>query len=327
MNSLKRILFSCVIALLPCDVAQSAEPPITSLVFTPDHNSVLAGSQAGVALYTWPELELKKRFELEMLNVHKLSFSPDGKHLAVAGGNPSETGYVEIFKWPTMNSLKRIGNHEDSVSDVCWLDPSVFMTASLDKSIKSWSLTGKSSSHDFLGHSKSVTAICLLKDAETMVSAGIDQSVRVWNAGTGELIRTLNQHTGRINALALRPPVGGLPMVATSASDRTIRFWQPTIGRMVRYIQLESEALSLVWLNDGERIAASCIDGHLRIVDAERVRIIGTYPAIDGWAYCLALHPSGQNVVVGGTDAEIRQLSLVPKSMSLEEVGEHINLN
>ena len=309
MNSLKRILCSCVIALLPFVVAQSAEPPITSVVFTPDHHSVLAGSQAGVALYSWPELELKKQFEVEMLNVHLLSFSPDAKHLAIAGGNPAEIGYVEVFEWPTMKSLKRIGNHEDSVSDVCWLDPSVFMTASLDKSIKTWSLTGKSSSREFLGHSKSVTAICLLKDGETLVSAGIDQSVRVWKARTGELIRTLNQHTGRINALALRPPVGGLPMVASAASDRTIRFWQPTIGRMVRYIRLESEALSLGWLSDGEHIVAACSDGKLRIIDTVELQVLKELGGIEGWAYSIDVNPFDGAFVIGGTNGQLKRFT------------------
>ena len=307
-----------VLATLASVAARAVEAPITSLLFAPDCQSVVAGSQAGVVLYSWPELELKKRFEVEMLNVRSLSFSTDGKYLAIGGGNPSENGKVDIYEWPAMNFSKRIGFHEDSVSDVCWLGDSRILSASLDRSIKAWSLSSDSPSQEYQGHSKGVIAICLLNDGKTFVSAGVDQSLRVWNNETGELIRSLNQHTGPVNALALRPPVGGLPMVASAAGDRTIRFWQPTIGRMVRFVRLESEALSLVWLNDGERVLASCIDGRLRIVDAKNVKVIGTYPAIEGWAYGLALHPSEQDVVVGGSNAEIQRLNPVPKRLSLE---------
>ncbi len=298
-----------VLASLASVVARAVEAPITSLAFAPDGQSVLASSQAGVVWYSWPELELKKRFEVEMLNVRSLSFSTDGRYLAIGGGNPAENGNVEIYEWPSMIFSKRIGVHEDSVSDVCWLGSSRILSASLDRSIKAWSLSSDSSSQEYQGHSKSVTAICLLNDGKTFVSAGVDQSLRVWNNDTGELIRSLNQHTGPINALALRPPVGGLPMVASAAGDRTIRFWQPTIGRMVRFVRLESEALSLAWLNDGEHIAAACSDGKLRIIDTVEVQVLKELGGIEGWAYSIEVNPIDGAFVIGGTNGQLKRFT------------------
>ena len=298
-----------VLASLASVVARAVEAPITSLAFAPDGQSVLASSQAGVVWYSWPELELKKRFEVEMLNVRSLSFSTDGRYLAIGGGNPAENGNVEIYEWPSMIFSKRIGVHEDSVSDVCWLGSSRILSASLDRSIKAWSLSSDSPSQEYQGHSKSVTAICLLNDGKTFVSAGVDQSLRVWNNDTGELIRSLNQHTGPINALALRPTVGGLPMVASAAGDRTIRFWQPTIGRMVRFVRLESEALSLAWLNDGEHIAAACSDGKLRIIDTVEVQVLKELGGIEGWAYSIEVNPIDGAFVIGGTNGQLKRFT------------------
>ena len=84
-------------------------------------------------------------------------------------------------------------------------------------------------------------------DGKTLVSAGVDQSVRVWDLESAKLIRSLNQHTKPVHALALRPTEVGLPMVASAAGDRTIRLWQPTIGRMVRYVRLDAEPLNIAW--------------------------------------------------------------------------------
>ena len=123
------------------------------------------------------------------------------------------------------------------------------------------------------------------------------------------MIRTLNQHTGRIHALALRPSVGGLPMVASAASDRTIRFWQPTIGRMVRYIRLESEALSLGWLSDGEHIAAACSDGKLRIIDTVEVQVLKELGGIEGWAYSIDVNPMDGALVIGGTNGQLKRFT------------------
>lgn len=160
---------------------------------------------------------------------------------------------------------------------------------------------------DFKGHSRGVTALCWLPDKETFVSGSLDHSLRVWNANTGELIRSLSQHTGSIHALALQPSTEGLPIVASSASDRTIRFWQPTIGRMVRYVRLPSEALSIAWIGE-ETIVASCRDGKLRVINTFTLRIERELAAVAKLGYSLALHPTDGSVAVGGLNGEIRRI-------------------
>ena len=45
-------------------------------------------------------------------------------------------------------------------------------------------------------------------------------------------------------------------MVASASADRTIRIWQPTIGRLVRYVRLEAEPLSIAWLGGRFRVSS-----------------------------------------------------------------------
>jgi WD40 repeat protein len=127
---------------------------------------------------------------------------------------------------------------------------------------------------------------------------------------SGELIRSMNQHTKPVHALAVRPGEGGLPIVASAAGDRMIRFWQPTIGRMVRFVRLESEPLNIVWTNDGARVLAACVDGHVRVIDPVEVTVTQALPAIDGWAYAIAMHPKDWSVAVAGTNGQIRRIEL-----------------
>jgi WD40 repeat protein len=98
-------------------------------------------------------------------------------------------------------------------------------------------------------------------------------------------------------------------MVASAAGDRTIKFWQPTIGRMVRYVRLDSVPLCVAWV-DEDRIAASCVDGRIRIVDTNEVRVLRVLDGISGWAYCLAVHPSGDSMAVAGSDGQIQYIGL-----------------
>ena len=132
-----------------------------------------------------------------------------------------------------------------------------------------------------------------------------------WNTETGRLRRSLSQHTKPIHSVARRPGTTGLPMVASAASDRTIRFWQPTIGRMVSlcpdYLR---KPLRTAWTNDGERLIAVGVDGHLRVVDPFEVTVTRTLPVIDGWAYAIAVHPSDNSVAIGGANGKIRRVEL-----------------
>lgn len=98
-------------------------------------------------------------------------------------------------------------------------------------------------------------------------------------------------------------------MVATAAGDRTIRFWQPTIGRMMRYVRLKSEPLDIAWINDS-RLAASCADGQVRIVDTDNVQILETLPGIQGWAYAVAIHPTDGAIAVAGSKGQMRRLEI-----------------
>jgi len=202
-------------------------------------------------------------------------------------------------------------DHDDSVRSVAWLDDTRLLTASIDREIKLWDLEKKVNPVlTFKGHSRSVDAVCLLKDGKTLVSAGVDQSLRVWDLESAKLIRSLNQHTKPVHALALRPAEIGLPMVASAAGDRTIRLWQPTIGRMVRYVRLDAEPLNIAWLSDGSRIVASCVDGRVRVIDADEVKVVQTLTAIEGWAYAIGVHPSDGSVAVGGSNGQLRRVKI-----------------
>ena len=146
--------------------------------------------------------------------------------------------------------------------------------------------------------------------SNTLVSTGIDQSLRVWDLGTGKLARSMSIHTMRVHDVAVRQGATGLPMVASASEDRTVRLWQPTIGRMVRFVKLTSKPLDVEWPKDGSMIVVACADGHVRLIDPDKVEVTQDIPALDGWAYSIAVHPTDGRIVVGGVAAGLRQIRI-----------------
>lgn len=326
-----------LLMVVVCRLAEAVavEPPITAVAFSLDGTSVVATSQSGLQVYSWPDLKRERTIECSFANLHCVVFSPAGEHVAVGGGNPSEDGSVEVFSWPAARRVVLLGGHNDSVRAVAWQSSTRIWSAGFDREIRLREIGVTPSPQDsppeqrrsesravtvearpeigqaLSGHSRSVSALCLLNDGKILVSAGDDHSLRVWDLDQGELIRSLNQHTGSVHDLARRPSDDGLPMVASAAADRTIRFWQPTIGRLVRYVRLESEPLCIAWL-DEDHIVAGCVDGHIRAVDANDVTVTDDQAVIDGWAYAIAVHPRDGSVAVAGADGQIRRINLRP---------------
>ena len=305
---LRIVLLSTWVFALTAMHAWCQSPPITDLAFCPEGASIVACSQDGLQVFSWPDLEKQRSIPVSFRNPHCLAFSDDGQRIALGGGDPSENGGVEIFSWPQCISLMSFVDHEDSVMEIAWSGNQKIVTASRDRRLIKYDLETEERVLSYEGHSRGLTAVCMLSQG-SMVTAGHDASVRVWDNDSGTLLQTLSQHTRPVNAMAVCPSDSALTMVATAAGDRTLRLWQPTIGRMMRYIRLESEPLDIAWLNDSV-VVASCVDGRLRCVDFENVKIVENRPAVESWAYAVAVHPKDGSLAIAGSRGQICRINL-----------------
>lgn len=302
-----------------------AAPPITAMAFAPGGEQVLLGSQAGIEVHSWPELTLKSQLPTELDHVHDLAFSPDGCHLLVAGGAPAEEGVVEVRRWPDGGLLKRISSHGDLVVRVAWSpDGTLWSTASADGTCQLFAVGAEEPSLRYQGHSRGVLATCFLPDSQSVISAGVDQTIQMWDARAGNRIRTFSNHSGSVNDVAIKPSMReatqptsnglaletdrsttkfALPVLASAGDDRTVRLWQPTIGRLVRFARLPSIPGAIAWTREGEQLLAGCDDGSVRILDGESLEVLDTIQALHGPVYAVGLEPSGLRAIAGGAGA------------------------
>jgi len=284
----------------------NAQPPITAVAFAPDGESVLVGSQLGVQIRNWPELALRQEIRTDIANVHDISFSPNGKQVALAGGNPGEDGQIEIMTWPAGTVANKLVGHDDSVMSVAWIDDQRLSSASLDQRVIVWEASSGKQTQVLRGHSRGVSGLAFIAGGDILVSGSRDESLRVWELGTGQLKYSLTIHTQPIHRLAVRPSQAGLVMLASASDDRTVRLWQPTIGRMVRFARLPSKPLDICWFADGSGLVAGCEDGRLYVVDAETIQITDKRQVLaEGWVYSVSAHPRERSVVVGGSQGRI----------------------
>ncbi len=294
--------------------AAAEAPPLTAAAFPRQGRVVVVGSQKGVQVLSWPALQPVRTVALKLSHIHDLVFSPAEDLLAVVGGTPGEEGVVEMLRWPAGTPVARHRLGDEVLHALAWRpDGKEWAVASADGTCHVFAQGAKHPRTTFTGHSRSVLAIIYMPDGKTILSAGIDQTLRLWEAETGKALRTMENHVGAVQALALRPAQGRekATLVASGSLDRTVRLWQPTLGRLVRFVRLPSPVLAVCWSNEGSHLLAACQDGHLRTVDPDTLEITRDQAAVSGWAYTLAVAPgSGNEVLVGGPGGVAKRLAI-----------------
>ncbi|MBC7854438.1 MAG: hypothetical protein IAF94_13475 [Pirellulaceae bacterium] len=298
-------------------LAADAPSPVTALLFAPDGKTLVAASQQGLATYSWPELKLLERSKPPFSHLHDLAFSECGTRLAIAGGDPQEKGGVEILEWPRFKSIQKIGAGGDAVYGVVWSgDGKSLAMACADKTVRLHNLAD-GNTKEITDHSAAVLSVLFVAlpsdttKTELLLSAGRDQSIRVFDAATASPLRSLDNHTAAVNDLALRLAKNGeLPLVASAGQDKTVRFWQPSNGRLVRFAKVPSPPLTIRWLPGGDFVAVSCTDGHLRVIDWQSLRVVLEKKVSEGWLTSLAVSQDGTHAVVGDERGELHAVSL-----------------
>ena len=292
-------------------VPASAAPPITAVCFSADGRQVITAREKSLAVYEWPSLELRSEMRISLAQATHVSFSPDGSQLLVVGGHPADSGSLQLLPWPLKPQAEptSIVAGDDVLFQSAWIDQDNIAVAGTDGHLALVNFNGQSA-RSLKGHSRHVLCVEVSTDSKLLFSGSDDTSLRVWNLESGQLVRTLNHHSGAVRDLAVQPNDNGPLVLASAGADGTVRLWQPEIGRLMRFARLESAPLAIAWTPQGDLLLAACEDGRLRTIDPLTVKVVQDSPAIEGWAYAVAASPDGERAVVAGENGQLRSLPI-----------------
>ncbi len=154
------------------------------------------------------------------------------------------------------------------------------------------------------GHTKSVISIAYSPDGQTIASGSGDNTIGLWNADTGEHLRTLQGHTNQVRSVAYSPD--GQTLVS-GGFDETIRIWNANTGAEIRTLQYPNWVFTTAYSPDGQTIAgAGGGAGTIPIWNADTGAHIRTLQGHNRTVYSVAYSPDGQTIASGSGDNTIR---------------------
>ncbi len=177
---------------------------VRALAFSPDGSVLVTGDgnapTFGEVIY-W-NAETGRRLRIvpgEINEIHALSFSPDGRQLAISGGWGDQMGRLRLWNSETAEVLQDLRGFGQQVNRVVFTPDSQQIAATSGLylgggEIKFWRTADGSERATLLAHQGPIHALAISPDGERLVSAGSDQTIRIWDVKEAELLLALRGH-------------------------------------------------------------------------------------------------------------------------------------
>jgi RNA polymerase sigma factor (sigma-70 family) len=113
-----------------------------------------------------------------------------------------------------------------------------------------------------LRHDGLVTSLAFAPDGKTLVSAGLERTLGIWDVASGKLLRRLVGHNDFVRAVAVSPDG---KTIASASLDKTVRLWDFATGKELSQLpEVPDPVLLLAFAADGKTLVSVSGTGTIR---------------------------------------------------------------
>lgn len=302
--------------------------PVTALAISPDGLRVAFGSETkGITFMDAETGHVSAQTTLAMSIFTCLAFSPDGSRLACGELESGKGGFISIWEAGSGERLDRFAAHIAQIRCLAWsADGSQIASGSrvgsgrndVEGMLKVFDSRTGDELMSTSGHGGFVNAVAFSPDGRQLASGGSrpipwtgspDQTLAVWDIGTGARQTVFSAHAGGAMALAWVPETSHLISVGWDGLAKT---WPVQNRQETRVLRGHAgPLLHVAFSPDGRRIsscgvnAAEATPCPIRVWDVRSGDELLRIPLPTN-VFATAWTPDGEQIISAGLDKAVR---------------------
>jgi WD40 repeat protein len=194
-----------------------------------------------------------------------ISYSPDGKYLAVAVENPR----FQVWDTVQHSLVFEASLDTDRPIEIAWSKDGRRLACSggwtgtaIVYDTTNWKTIARLS-----GHQRWLADLNWNPEGTRLAGAGWDQSVWIWDVESSQVVHKLVGHSGMVTSVSWSR--AGDRLASVSPIDQSVRLWNTSTGDELMVLPAAS-ASSVAFSPDGNRLAVSSTDGIVQVWSAAR---------------------------------------------------------
>ena len=233
-------------------------------------------------------------------SINAIDFSSNGK-LLLSGSSDNN---IKLWDVESATLLKTFSEHVTATEDVVFTPDGKSAISAENNYIVYWrnAVDGPIGRLALYGHTGLVFSVDMSNDMNTIISSSQDKTIKVWDAHTGDLLKTINDHNSIVYCVEFSP---NGEQFASCSADSTIKIWDSKTLALINTLKNNGPLKSISYHSSGNYIAGSGTGSLIYIWELSTGEVIRILEGHTASVRKVKFSPVGDKIISGGADDKV----------------------